>query len=192
MPFSEKTLLSTSYGQIECGYFKSLDVGNCLVLYKKPWGIQPFIRIQSSCIFSESFLANDCDCSLQLSSSIKYICAEGGIIIYLWQEGRGIGLEGKMRAMNLEIERGLDTSEAFKILGYKADLRRYSIVIEVLKELDVPTSIVLATNNPDKIKQLEENGFTVIKRHQLRYDTNKKIDKYLNMKKNVLDHYEKN
>lgn len=190
MGFTEKTSLSTDYGEIECSYFHKSDDEFCLVLFKSPYGELPFVRVQSSCIFSESFRSNDCDCALQLDAALKIISTNGGVLVYLFQEGRGIGLEGKMRAITLERSIGVDTAEAFNRLGFKPDPRAYDLAADALKELGIGPRIMLATNNPLKIEQLESHGFEVIKRYKLQYDTNPEIDRYLEMKQKSLNHYE--
>lgn len=192
LPFTEKTTLSTKYGKLDCHYFQSDPENFCLILSKKPWPSHPFLRIHSSCLFSETFHANDCDCALQLDASLQEISKNGGVLVYLFQEGRGIGLEGKIKAINIEKNEKIDTAAAFEKLGFTPDPRVYDMATEALSELGFPKSVTLATNNPLKITELEQHGFTIVSRFQLQYTTNEEIDKYLEMKQCALNHYEKN
>ncbi len=190
MGITEKTILSTEFGDIECCYFHKSADEFCLVLVKSPMEEIPFVRIHSSCLFSETFHSNDCDCALQLEAARKEVAQRGGVIVYLFQEGRGIGLEGKMRAIALERSEGVDTAEAFHKLGFKPDPRAYDLATEALTAVGIGPKVVLATNNPSKIDEVEKHGFKVSSRFQLEYKTNPEIDKYLEMKRQALNHYE--
>lgn len=190
MGFTEKTMLSTEFGELECRYFYKSEGEFCLVLLSEPLKQPPLVRIHSSCLFSESFQSNDCDCALQLEASQKEIAKQGGIIVYLFQEGRGIGLEGKMRAITLERTEGINTAEAFHKLGFKPDPRSYELASDALKALGIGPEIILASNNPAKISEIEKHGFTVTSRYKLEYETNSEIEKYLTMKQKALNHYE--
>jgi GTP cyclohydrolase II len=190
LAITEKTVLLTEYGEIECCYYHKSAKDFCLVLVKAPMEEIPFVRIQSSCLFSEAFHSSDCDCALQLEAARKEVAQRGGVIIYLFQEGRGIGLEGKMRAITLERTEGIDTAEAFNKLGFTPDPRAYDLAAEALAALGIGPEIVLATNNPKKIEEIEKHGFTVKSRFQLEYQTNPEIDRYLEMKRSALMHYE--
>lgn len=114
------------------------------------------VRIHSACITGESFASIKCDCKDQLDLSLKYIEENGGVIIYLQQEGRGIGLGNKIRAYALQ-EQGHDTVAANLLLGYPADLRTYTDVKVILDDLGIK-SISLLTNNPDKVNAIKELG----------------------------------
>jgi GTP cyclohydrolase II len=98
--------LSTKYGEFQSYYVGDDRRIEGVVLVKKPWPEPMFLRIQSSCVFSESFGADDCDCALQLEASLKELSARGGIVIYLYEEGRGLGLEGKFRAVHYQQMKG--------------------------------------------------------------------------------------
>jgi 3,4-dihydroxy 2-butanone 4-phosphate synthase/GTP cyclohydrolase II len=145
------------------------------------------VRIHSECLTGDVFHSLKCDCREQLERSIKIIGKEGcGVIVYLRQEGRGIGLFNKIRAYQLQ-EQGIDTVEANKILGFKADPRDYSIGASILKELGL-TTIRLITNNPVKIKGLEMLGIRVTGRVPIIVRCNKYNKKYLLTKREKLGH----
>ena len=124
------------------------------------------VRIHSECITSEVFGSLKCDCNDQLNYALDYVAnAPRGIVLYLRQEGRGIGLGNKIRAYSLQ-EKGLDTVDANRHLGFDDDLRDYSIANEILKELGVK-SVELFTNNPRKIYALENGGIHVVRRRSI-------------------------
>ena len=190
MGFTEETLLETKYGRLKIKFYNGGGGGHyCLCIVKEPWGRTPFVRIQSSCLFSESFGGSDCDCSRQLQAALKILSTEGGVIVYMFQEGRGLGLEGKIRVLEIERVKGLDTAAAFREIGENPDLRNYAMALNALKELGIPKAISLATNNPNKIDAATKAGFVVKKRRKLAFRKNKKIREYLQTKRKVLNHY---
>lgn len=184
------TILNTENGDFKVNYHE-FDTGDCLTLIKGEVDavIPIFVRVHSSCLFSQSFHTIDCDCSRQLISSMEEISRRGrGIIVYLDQEGRGIGLKNKIKSMEYERLNKVDTSHAFNALGYgKLDYRDYTSAVEALKEIGCK-KIRLASNDPHKIKSLEEGGFEIVSREKLIYETNEHIDKYLDIKKKKLGH----
>jgi 3,4-dihydroxy 2-butanone 4-phosphate synthase/GTP cyclohydrolase II len=121
-----------------------------------------FVRIHSSCITSEVFSSTRCDCAQQLQESLQIIGRDGGLVIYLDQEGRDIGLLNKLKAYNL-IDQGWDTVTANLELGFKEDERDYQTAALILKDLGID-HIYLMTNNPQKVLQMQEYGITVLKR----------------------------
>ena len=124
-------------------------------------GDNPLIRIHSSCIASETFGSQDCDCADQLAEAMSMIGNEGeGLIFHLHQEGRGQGLSSKIRAINLMQQENLDTVEAFNALGLEQDTRCYKNVIEILTQLKIQ-NVRLITNNPRKISFLKNADISV-------------------------------
>ncbi|AZM51954.1 GTP cyclohydrolase [Streptomyces sp. WAC 01529] len=119
----------------------------------------PTVRVHSECLTGDVFGSGRCDCGPQLQEALALLAEQGGILLYLRQEGRGIGLYNKLDAYLLQDE-GLDTFQANRELSFEADLRDYRVAAQMLKALDV-TSIQLLTNNPDKGVQLAACGITV-------------------------------
>lgn len=189
MSIVNSTHLITKYGKFKVCYHQ-FEKDFCIsVLMGNISRADCIVRLHSSCLFSESFNSIDCDCDLQLTNAMKLIGKEKrGVIIYLYQEGRGHGLVNKIKAMETERIHGIDTVEAFTQLHFDLDPRNYTIAISALKELKVNKNVRLISNNPLKIKQLEKGGFKVTDRVSLIYPTNRRVKKYLKIKKNKLDH----
>ena len=144
-------------------------------------------RIHSQCITGESFFSLRCDCRFQLSESLKRIAERGtGIIFYLQQEGRGIGLSNKIRAYKLQDD-GFDTVEANHQLGFNEDERNYEIVSAMANHLKIK-SIDLMTNNPKKIDAIEKSGLKINKRIPIKSESNDHNKSYLNTKAKKLGH----
>ncbi len=144
-------------------------------------------RIHSQCITGESFFSMRCDCRYQLTESLAQIAESGrGVVFYLQQEGRGIGLSNKIRAYNLQ-DKGLDTVEANHQLGFKEDERDYETVSGMIKFLAIK-KVDLMTNNPKKIEALKTMGITVNQRVPLASNPNKYNEKYINTKIKKLGH----
>ena len=145
------------------------------------------VRIHSRCLTGDTLTSKRCDCRDQLEAAMKYLEKEEcGILIYLDQEGRGIGLANKIRAYSLQ-DQGMDTVEANRKLGFRDDMRDFSIAAMILKYFGV-TKISLLTNNPEKIAALEENGIHVVKRIPLVMKTNKYNEGYIKTKKEKMGH----
>ena len=145
------------------------------------------VRVHSGCLEGDVFSSQLCDCREQLEKALGLISKEKqGILIYLDQEGRGIGLFNKMKALALQ-EKGLDTHDANIQLGFPADSRDYADAAAILKTLGVK-SIRLLTNNPNKPKQLEKTGVKVSEVVPLKTAPNKFNEKYLQTKKTKLGH----
>ena len=133
-------------------------------------------------IFGDIFHSLRCDCGSQLDFAMRKIVENGsGIIVYLRQEGRGIGLRNKIKAYKLQQEKNLDTVEANNALGFKADLRDYGVGAQILKDLGAKELIVM-TNNPKKIELLTSNGITVKERVPLKVSVNPNNENYLKTK----------
>ena len=144
-------------------------------------------RIHSQCVTGESFFSLRCDCRFQLTESLNQIAKkELGVIFYLQQEGRGIGLSNKIRAYNLQ-DKGLDTVEANHQLGFEEDERSYETVSEMINVLGIK-KIDLMTNNPKKINALESFGIIINQRVPLSTNTNKHNQKYISTKIKKLGH----
>ena len=144
------------------------------------------VRIHSSCITGDLFGSERCDCNQQLNYSLKRISEEGGLLIYLNQEGRGIGLFNKIKAYALQ-ENGLDTIEANQILGVPIDARDYYIAANILRNRNIK-HIRLLTNNPDKVNSLKKYGIEGIERETMSVSLNQFNRKYLHVKKTKLNH----
>lgn len=146
----------------------------------------PLVRIHSECITGDLFGSLKCDCGSQLEQSLALIAQEGGILIYLRQEGRGIGLANKLKAYALQ-EKGFDTVEANEQLGLPVDNRDYAVAFQILKFLNVDT-VRLLTNNPLKISSLESYGMIVQERIALHSLPTEENLEYLKVKQEKLGH----
>jgi GTP cyclohydrolase II len=150
-------------------------------------GAAPLVRVHSQCLTGDVFTSERCDCRAQLEYSLRKIAKEpSGIVLYLPQEGRGIGLINKLKAYELQDE-GLDTVEANRRLGFAADSRDYDFAAAALKALGV-RSVRLLSNNPDKIEQLERGGVRVVKRIPCRPRTSHHSRTYLETKQAKMGH----
>jgi len=183
------SVLPTSYGKFNIKIYKSTEDNlEHAVLLLGNISKQPILtRIHSQCLTGDTFLSLRCDCREQLHKSMQQIQKEDkGIIIYLNQEGRGIGLINKIKAYALQ-DKGYDTVEANEQLGFPPDARDYKIAADILKNMGI-TKIKLLTNNPDKKNQLSQHGIEIIKQIPLEIVPNKKNKKYLTAKKEKLGH----
>jgi len=147
----------------------------------------PLVRVHSQCLTGDVFTSQRCDCRAQLEYSLRKIAKEpSGVVLYLPQEGRGIGLINKLKAYELQ-DAGLDTVEANRRLGFKDDARDYEFAAEALKSLGI-RAVRLLSNNPDKVKQLEEGGIRVVQRVPCRPRTSHHSKSYLRTKKEKMGH----
>ena len=144
------------------------------------------VRFHSECITGEVFHSQKCECGQQLDSAMKYMQENGGIIVYLRQEGRNIGIINKLKAYSLQ-EKGFDTVAANLELGLPADDRNFDIAIEILNILDVK-SINLLTNNPEKVKFVEQSNINLNSRIPLQIPANDSSRGYLQTKKDYFGH----
>lgn len=182
---SEFVNLPTKYGNFKIKAFanENLAIIKGKIDPKKP----VLVRLHSECLTGDTFGSMRCDCGDQLHTAMKQINKNGsGIILYLRQEGRGIGLINKLKAYGLQ-DQGYDTYEANEILGFKPDERNYIIAAKILKDLGI-SHINLLTNNPDKIDQLENNGITIEKRIPLEIPANEVNHDYLETKRDKFHH----
>ena len=147
----------------------------------------PLVRVHSQCLTGDVLTSLRCDCRAQLELSMKKIGqAPSGILLYLPQEGRGIGLMNKLRAYQLQ-DSGMDTVEANETLGFAADARDYEFSAQILKKLGA-TKIRLLSNNPEKVRQLENSGIRVIERVPCQPRVSKVSRAYLKTKKRKMGH----
>ncbi len=147
----------------------------------------PLVRVHSQCLTGDVLASLRCDCRAQLELSLKKISkAPSGILLYLPQEGRGIGLMNKLRAYELQ-DGGMDTVEANQELGFAADAREYDFPAQILKQLGAK-KIRLLSNNPEKVRQLEEAGVEVVERVPCQPRVHKISHAYLRTKKKKMGH----
>ena len=147
----------------------------------------PLVRIHSQCLTGDVFGSLRCDCQQQLVMSLKMIAEAGcGVLVYEQQEGRGIGLMAKLQAYELQ-DKGLDTVEANEKLGFKADHREFALPAEVLKALGVK-QVRLQSNNPDKVRALENAGVKVIERVPCVAEAESHSEAYLKTKQEKMGH----
>lgn len=147
----------------------------------------PIVRIHSQCLTGDVFHSLRCDCHDQLHLALARIADEGaGILLYEEKEGRGIGLMNKLRAYELQ-DNGLDTVEANLALGYSADLRDFELPAEILRQLGVP-AVRLMTNNPEKVKALEDHGIQVVERISAAIPTEPTFERYIQTKHEKMAH----
>ncbi len=171
------------------GYFSESDGKEhvALVLGDIEGAEDLLVRVHSECLTGDAFGSARCDCGQQLETAMKAVAAEGkGVIVYLRQEGRGIGLINKIRAYSLQ-DQGLDTVDANVELGFPADLRDYSVAAEIIQDLKIK-SLRLLTNNPAKVDGLRRNGIVVNERVPLVIPPEADNAFYLQTKKERLGH----
>lgn len=170
-------------------YESAVDRYHHLALVKgRPKKSGALVRVHSECLTGDVFGSKRCDCGEQLKAAVKAIAKEGeGVILYMRQEGRGIGLANKLRAYKLQ-DQGLDTVEANEALGFKPDLRDYGIGAQILVDLGLK-KIRLFTNNPKKIVGLEGYGLEVVERVPLQVRATHVNRRYLRTKKEKLGHH---
>lgn len=180
--------LNTHYGSFDfyCFNYGECENDNVLVLKSKKSGKIPMVRIQSACFTSEIFRSKDCDCHEQLETSLEIITRDGGLLIYLLQDGRGAGIFLKVQGMHLSQTEDLNTAQAYDKLKIQRDPRQYDRVIDVLNYFKINT-LNLLTNNPRKISGLESNGIKV-SRVPLEIEPTKDSITYLTSKKTELGH----
>ena len=180
---SEVAKLPTEFGFFNIQSFKE-GCKEHLVLFTDDFGDIPTIRIHSECLTGDTLGSLKCDCGEQLRFALKYIYENGGLLFYLRQEGRGIGLLNKVNAYALQ-DKGLNTVEANHQLGFDTDLRNYDIVKYILNFFQIK-KFNLLTNNPLKMESLKE--FEIVKRIPIKIKPNNYNSNYLKVKKEEMGH----
>ena len=185
-----ETEIETEYGHFTIRAYRDENGGSETVLFlhrEAEWTQhEPIVRLHSECLTGDIFSSLHCDCHAQLVESLKIIgSSKYCILIYLRQEGRGIGLYNKLKTYRLQAQ-GMDTVEANLAIGMAVDLRNYKDAADILNTLGVK-QLKLLTNNPDKVNQLNELGFEV-HREALIIPTNKYNERYLRTKKSKMNH----
>ncbi|MCI6989238.1 MAG: GTP cyclohydrolase II [Campylobacter sp.] len=180
---SQIAKLPSKFGFFKLQSFKENDKEH-LVIYKEPLGEIVNVRIHSECLTGDALGSLKCDCGDQLVASLDYIDKNGGMVLYLRQEGRNIGLFNKINAYSLQ-DKGLDTIEANHQLGFKADERTYEIVDFIMAHFKIQ-KINLLTNNPQKLMGLK--SVEVIKRIPIIIKPNKYNKEYLRVKQEQMGH----
>lgn len=182
--------LPTSFGEFQMiGYSNQLnDKEHVAIIKGKPQNEEaPLVRIHSECLTGDIFHSKRCDCGPQLQKSLEIIEEAGnGIVLYMRQEGRGIGLLNKLKAYELQ-EQGFDTVEANIHLGFPAEMRDYSISAQMLRDLGIE-KISLMTNNPAKIEGITKYGIQVVERVPVEIEAEPENEKYLHTKKEKMRH----
>lgn len=189
-----KTILPTEFGDFKSVVFRNVLIDQIHIALVKG-DIHPdvptLVRVHSQCLTGDVFGSFRCDCGDQLKKSMQMISEEGqGVLLYLYQEGRGIGIVNKLKAYALQDE-GKDTVQANEALGFKPDLREYGIGAQILHKLGL-SKIRLMTNNPRKIVGLEGYGLEMVERVPIEVSPRKDNIKYLETKRKKMGHLIKN
>ncbi len=186
----EEVNLPTKYGNFKLHLYEDIfDNNSHLALSLGDFSHEKstLVRVHSECLTGDVFHSQRCDCGDQLETAMQMISDnKSGVIVYLKQEGRGIGLLHKIKAYRLQ-EGGLDTVEANEELGFSADLRDYGVGAQILKDLGI-TNITIMTNNPKKLVGLEGHGLNIVSRIPIKIKPNQNNKEYLKTKKSKLGH----
>ncbi len=145
------------------------------------------VRIHSECMTGDVFGSKRCDCGEQLAKSLELTAKEGGVVVYLRQEGRGIGLINKMKAYNLQ-DTGVNTADANTHLGFEVDARQYDVAVTILQDLNIK-SIRLLTNNPLKLEAIENSPIEIVDRVPIVIKPHSENAHYLKTKKDLMGHF---
>ena len=186
----EETIkLPTDHGDFDCHLYRiETDGTHHLALSRGEIDrdTPTLVRVHSECLTGDVFQSKRCDCGGQLDAALEHISKDGGVLLYLRQEGRGIGLAAKIHAYKLQ-EQGLDTIEANERLGFSADLRDYGMGAQILQDLGLG-KIRLLTNNPKKVVGLEGYGLEIVEQLPIRQPSNPHNEHYLNTKRDRMGH----
>jgi len=183
LKISEVANLPTKFGQFKIQSFKEKDKEH-LVIFTPNIPEIPYVRIHSECLTGDALGSLKCDCGEQLEYALKTINEKGGMVLYLRQEGRGIGLFNKVNAYALQ-DKGMDTVEANHQLGFEADMRDFSVVEKILEHFNIK-KIKLLTNNPKK--EFAFKNIRVVQRIPIKVTPNPYNEKYLKTKKEKMGH----
>ena len=180
--------LPTPFAEFQMTVYQSHDAKEHLTLFLGDLGgPPPLVRIHSECLTGDALFSLRCDCGFQLEHAMQRIATEGrGAVLYLRQEGRGIGLANKIRAYALQ-DHGADTVEANAHLGFAADLRDYAPAVEILHGLHL-ARVRLMTNNPRKVEALQAAGIEIVERIPIYCGRNPHNEDYLHTKADKLGH----
>ncbi len=185
MKQTAKSILETEFGTFDIFVYQD-DEGKEHVALKKEYDKNPLVRIHSKCATGDIFASLYCDCRSQLHESMRKIQKEGGVLVYLEQEGRGLGLTHKIKAYELQ-RQGLDTVEADEKIGEGIDDRSYDLAVDILQDLDL-SRFRLLTNNPEKVIAMKEAGFEATREEHIVEAKSERGKKYQETKREKLGH----